>query len=119
MIAAASDLQFAIEEIAAAFETETGMRVRLALGSTGNLARQIRKGAPFELFLAADERFVAELHAEGLTRDAGTLYGLGRLVIMAPHGSRLTPDPGLDDLARLLAAGQLGRFAIANPEHAP
>ena len=119
VIAAASDLQFAIEEIAAAFTAETGKRVRLALGSTGNFARQIREGAPFEIFMAADEQFIADLHEDGFTRDAGDLYAIGRVVIMVPHGSALTPDPALNDLAGMLAAGQITRFAIANPEHAP
>ena len=119
VIAVASDLQFAIEEIAAAFRTDTGMSVRLSIGSTGNMARQIRAGAPFEIFMAADESFIADLYRDGLTRDAGDLYGIGRLVIMAPHGASLVPDGTLDGLAQLLAAGQLSRFAIANPEHAP
>lgn len=119
VVAAASDLQFAVEEIAAAFEAETGMRVRLSMGSTGNFARQIREGAPFEIFMAADEQFIAELHAEGLTRDEGDLYAIGRIVIMVPHGSPLVPDAGLDNLAEMLAAGQITRFAIANPDHAP
>jgi molybdate transport system substrate-binding protein len=119
VVAAAADLQFAVEEIAAAFEAETGMRVRLSMGSTGNFARQIREGAPFEIFMAADEAFIADLHADGFTRDAGDLYAIGRLVIMVPRGSTLSPDPELNDLARMLAAGEITRFAIANPEHAP
>lgn len=119
VVAAASDLQFAVAEIAAAFEAETGMRVRLSMGSTGNFARQIREGAPFQIFMAADEQFIADLHAEGLTRDAGDLYAIGRLAIMVPHGSSLTPDAALDNLAAMLAAGQITRFAIANPDHAP
>jgi molybdate transport system substrate-binding protein len=119
VIAAASDLQFAVEEIAAAFADETGMRVRLSLGSTGNFARQIREGAPFEIFMAADEQFIAELYDEGLTRDAGALYAIGRLVLMVPHGSPLIPDGNLDALAHLLTQGQITRFAIANPDHAP
>ena len=119
VVAAASDLQFAIEEIAAAFAAETGMRVRLSMGSTGNFARQIREGAPFEIFMAADEAFIADLHRSGFTRDAGDLYAIGRLVIVVPHGSTLSADPELNDLARMLAAGEITRFAIANPEHAP
>lgn len=119
VVAAASDLQFAVEEIAAAFEAETGMRVRLSLGSTGNFARQIREGAPFQIFMAADEQFIADLHAEGLTRDAGDLYAIGRVVIMVPNGSTLRPDGELNNLAELLAADQITRFAIANPDHAP
>ena len=119
VVAAASDLQFAIAEIAEAFTAETGMEVRLSFGSTGNFARQIREGAPFLIFMAADERFIAELHADGFTRDEGELYALGRVVIMVPNGSILTPDPELNNLAEMLAAGQITRFAIANPDHAP
>jgi len=119
LVAAASDLQFAIHEIAAVFHAETGLSVRLSMGSTGNFARQIREGAPFQIFMAADEQFITDLHAEGLTRDAGDLYALGRIVIMAPHGSTLIPDAALDNLADMLAAGRITRFAIANPDHAP
>ena len=119
VIAAASDLQFAVTEIASAFQAETGMQVRLSLGSTGNFARQIREGGPFEIFMAADETFIADLHADGFTRDEGDLYAVGRIVMMVPHGSALTPDGGLDDLGEMLAAGQISRFAIANPDHAP
>jgi molybdate transport system substrate-binding protein len=119
VVAAASDLQFAIAEIAEAFEAETGMAVRLSLGSTGNFARQIREGAPFEIFMAADEKFIADLHAEGFTPDEGDLYAIGRVVIMVPNGSSLTPDAELNDLAEMLAAGRITRFAIANPDHAP
>lgn len=119
VVAAASDLQFAVAEIAAGFEAETGMQVRLSLGSTGNFARQIREGAPFEIFMAADEQFIADLHADGFTRDEGDLYAIGRVVIMVPRCAALAPDPELDHLAEMLAAGQITRFAIANPEHAP
>lgn len=119
VIALASDLQFALEEIAVKFAEDTGMSVRLSIGSTGNFSRQIREGAPFQMFMAADERFIADLHADGFTRDEGDLYAVGRVVIMAPHGSTLTPDAELNNLAEMLAAGQITRFAIANPEHAP
>ncbi len=119
VVALASDLQFALEEIAVKFTEETGMSVRLSIGSTGNFSRQIREGAPFQMFMAADEKFIAELHADGFTRDDGDLYAVGRVVIMAPHGSTLTPDAELNNLAEMLAAGQITRFAIANPEHAP
>jgi molybdate transport system substrate-binding protein len=119
VIAAASDLQFAVTEIAAAFAEDTGKQVRLSFGSTGNFVTQIRQGAPFQLFMAADEAFVMQLHDEGLTRDAGVLYAEGRIVLIAPHGSALTPDAALDNLAAMLEAGAMTRFAIANPDHAP
>lgn len=119
VVAAASDLNFALTEIAEQFAREHGQRVELVFGSSGTLARQVRDGAPFELFLSADEALIEELAAAGLTRDAGALYAIGRIVLFAPTGSPLVPSEGLDGLARLLASGRVTRFAIANPEHAP
>lgn len=119
LVAAASDLKFALDEIAERFRADTGIAARIAYGSSGNFTRQIARGAPYEVFLSADEQFVGELHAQGLTRDAGDLYAIGRIVLFAPAGSPLEPDPNLDGLAKRVGAGQVGRFAIANPEHAP
>jgi molybdate transport system substrate-binding protein len=119
VVAAASDLQFAIEEIAEAFSRETGHRVRLSFGSSGNFARQLRQGAPFELYLSADEDYVLDLARDGFTRDQGVLYAIGRIVLMTPHGSTLEPDGSLETLATALRQGRISRFAIANPEHAP
>jgi molybdate transport system substrate-binding protein len=118
-IAAAADLRFALEEVLARFTGTTGIEARVTYGSSGNLSRQIAQGAPFELFLSADEAYVRTLSSRGLTRGEGELYGLGRIVLFTPHGSPLQPDPGLEDLARRLRAGTSGRIAIANPEHAP
>ncbi|HUH16816.1 MAG TPA: molybdate ABC transporter substrate-binding protein [Methylomirabilota bacterium] len=118
-VAAASDLQFALVEIAERFASESGERVELVFGSSGTLARQIQDGAPFELFLSADETFVERLVRAGRTRDGGALYAIGRIVLFAPPGSPLVPSEGLDGLARLVARGQVRRFAIATPEHAP
>ena len=119
IVAAASDLSFALTEIAERFAREQGQRVELVFGSSGTLARQIRDGAPFELFLSADEGFVATLADAGLTRDGGAVYGMGRIVLFAPRGSPLRPEQGLEGLARLLDSGRPVRLAIANPAHAP
>jgi molybdate transport system substrate-binding protein len=118
-IAAAASLNFALEEVAAQFLRDEGVRVELIFGASGTLTRQITDGAPFEMFLAADEEFPNQLTAAGLTRDRGSVYAVGRLVIFAPHGSPLVPDEGLDQLGRLLKSGGVTRFAIANPEAAP
>ncbi len=119
VIAAAADLRFAVEEIAAKFREETGMTVRLSLGSTGNFARQIREGAPFRMFMAADEQFILDLARDGFTRDQGTLYAVGRIVVKVPDGSTLRADGTMETLRAALDAGRITRFAIANPEHAP
>lgn len=119
VVAAASDLKFAVEEIATAFKADTGHEVKLSMGSTSNFATQIRNGAPFQMFMAADQKFIAQLYGEGLTRDEGKLYAEGRVVLMVPHGSPLKPDEELDSLSALVDQGKITRFAIANPEHAP
>ncbi len=118
-IAAAANLNFALEEVADRFARDTGARVELVFGASGTLARQIQDGAPFEMFLAADEEFPNQLSAARLTRDPGVVYAVGRLVIFAPRGSPLVVDDRLEGLARLLRTGGVSRFAIANPEIAP
>jgi molybdate transport system substrate-binding protein len=119
VVAAASDLQFALAEAAAAFREATGEEVKLAFGSSGNFARQIRQGAPYDLYLSADEDYVFALARDGFLRDEGALYAVGRIVLLAPRGGPLNPDGTLDDLKRALSEGRVTRFAIANPEHAP
>lgn len=119
LVAAASDLQFALAEIAEAYSAETGGKVRITYGSSGNFARQIRSGAPIDLFLSADERLVEGLANEGLTDGDGVLYALGRLALIVPLGSPLAADGSLADLAAALSDGRLRKLAIANPEHAP
>ena len=118
-VAAASDLQFALDAIAQAFTAETGERVSLVFGSSGNLTRQITSGAPFELFLSADEALVDALAGAGYARDGGMLYAIGRIVLFAPRGSPLVVDEQMTGLSALLAKNSGIRFAIANPEHAP
>ncbi len=119
LIAGAADLQFALEEIARRFQAETGQPVRLSLGSSGNITRQIEQGSPVELFLSADEAFVFRLAEGGHARDRGELYAIGRIVLFTPPGSPLRTADGLEAVRTGLDAGQVRRFAIANPEHAP
>lgn len=118
-VAAASDLKFALEELVPLFEKASGHRVRLVLGSSGNLFAQITQGAPFHVFMSADEGFVFRLADAGKTRDRGRLYALGRIGLLVPHASPLQADGTLKDLAAALKDGRLKRLAIANPEHAP
>jgi molybdate transport system substrate-binding protein len=119
VIAAAADLKFALEEIAGNFKANTGKEVRLNFGSSGNFVSQLQQGAPFEMFLSADEGFVFQLADSGKTVDRGALYAEGRIVLFAPIGSALKPDAQFSDLRAALADGRIQRFAIANPEHAP
>ena len=119
VIAGASDLQFALTEIAAGFRADTGQELRLSLGSSGNITRQIEQGSPAELFLSADEAFIFRLADGGHTRDRGELYAIGRIVLFTPPGSQLRTEGGMAAIQEALESGRITRFAIANPEHAP
>jgi len=119
LVAAAADLKFALAELADAYRRETGGEVRLSFGSSGNFTQQIENGAPFELFLSADEGYVDRLAASGRARDRGVLYATGRIALFVPNGSPLKADATLADLKAAIADGRVRRFAIANPEVAP
>jgi molybdate transport system substrate-binding protein len=119
VVAAAADLQFALEEVAQTFYQKTGKAVRLTFGSSGNFAQQIQNGAPFELFLSADEGYVRGLAVRGLTLNEGVLYAIGRIVLFIPRSSPLRTDEEMRDLRAALADRLVRKFAIANPEHAP
>lgn len=118
-IAAASDLMFALEDIAAKFRVDTKLDVKLTFGSSGNFFRQIEQGAPFQLFMSADEGFILKLADAARTEDRGALYAIGRVVLFAPHGGRFKPDAQMASLKIALSSGQIKHFSIANPEHAP
>jgi molybdate transport system substrate-binding protein len=112
LVLAASDLQLALPEIAAAFRARTGTEVELVLGSTGNLATQIENGAPADIFLAASEPFMDRLARGGLiVEETRAVYALGRLALVWREGA---PEPA----GPAALAGPAYR-TIANPEHAP
>lgn len=123
-VVAASDLKFVLAQLLEMFEKETGLRVEASYGSSGNFARQIRQGLPAHLFMSADEAWVQQLVDAGQTRalangerDTGVVYGLGRIALFVPLGSPLTLDQELQGVRAGWAS--VGKFAIANPEHAP
>ncbi len=116
-IAAASDLNFAFKELAGTFEQQTGTRVKLSLGSSGNFFAQIQNGAPFDLYFSADVRYPEKLVEAGQAV-AGSLYryAVGRIVVWVPASSKLAVESrGLD----ALADSAVRKIAIANPKHAP
>lgn len=115
-VAAASDLQPVLPEIAARFARAAGEAPRPSFGSSGNLVTQIQNGAPFDIFLSADDgyvrRLVASGHADGST---AMVYASGRLAIWSRADKGLILSAGLTSLTD----SRIRRIAIANPEHAP
>ena len=115
-VAAASDLTYAMNEIAANFQKATGCPVRLTFGSSGNFLTQIENGAPFDVFFSADISYPKKLEAEGLAAPGSTyLYGIGKIVLWTRKDSRVDVGKGLS----VLRDSSVQKIAIANPEHAP
>jgi molybdate transport system substrate-binding protein len=112
-VAVAANFTKPAEEIGAAFTVATGYSVSFSFGATGMLYAQISQGAPFEVFLAADNQRPARAVAEGYAVD-GTVftYAVGKLVLYSP---------GIDvtDGAAALSAGAFHHIAIADPKSAP
>ena len=112
---AASDLTFALKEIAAKFEQTHDAKVNLVMGSTGNLSQQIANGAPADILFAANESFVDDLIRRGaIIPETRALYAQGRIVL----ATRKDRGPRLADL-KALTEPRVRRIAIANPQHAP
>ena len=119
LVAAAASLRHAFPELVRAWVETGGAHPEVSFGSSGNLYRQISQGAPFDIFLSADEEQALKLARAGRTDGEGAIYGIGRLALLVPLHSRLALDPSLADLGRAVDDGRLRRLAIANPAHAP
>ncbi len=121
LVAAAANMQAALDELVPMFERQAIAKVSLSVGSSANLVRQIQQGLPAELFLSADEDFALRLADAGLTPDRGVVYATGRIVLVVPKGAALKLDPQLIGLKDALKStpDSVQKFAIANPELAP
>lgn len=115
-VAAASDLQSAMEDITARFQKETGKTVKVIYGSSGNFLQQIQNGAPFDMFFSANQDYPKKLEADGLTEaDSFYKYATGKIVVWVPNDSKLDISSGLPSLTN----SAVKKVAIANPAHAP
>jgi molybdate transport system substrate-binding protein len=114
-IAAASDLQAALPEVANRFRAITGIESSLTFGPSGQLAEQIKQGAPFDIFLSANESFVRDLAAAELIKpDTVRPYARGSLVL-AVHRAFGQQIRSLSDLT----IPEVKKIALANPATAP
>lgn len=113
VIAAAANLAPVLDTLVAAFTAGTGYEVTVSMGSTGQLYAQIRNGAPFHVFLAADTLRPRLLADSGLAAPGSAFaYAVGRLVVYAPGRASSSADPWA-----VLRGAE--RVAIANPRTAP
>ncbi len=119
VIAVASNMSHAIQEIADTFKKEKRLQVKLSFSSSGNLSRQIIKGAPFELFLSANVDYVSRLVKQNKTLTSRKTYAIGQLCLFVPNQSSLSDTGNLDIIFRKLVFGHYNKLALANPELAP
>ena len=99
--------------VAVAANLQGVIKVEPIIGSSGNLATQIKNGAPFDVFLSADITFPESLFNEGFSNKAPEVYAYGSLVIVS------TQDIGFENWERLLLSPRINKIAIANPKIAP
>jgi molybdate transport system substrate-binding protein len=116
-VAAAADMSAALPQLVETYTKETGQKVKLTFGSSGNLSTQIRNGAPFDVFFSADEEYPMQLIDAGLAeKDSLYRYAVGRLVLWMPNGAPI-------DVQKLgmqaLLDPAVKKISIANPQHAP
>ncbi|PKO79817.1 MAG: molybdate ABC transporter substrate-binding protein [Betaproteobacteria bacterium HGW-Betaproteobacteria-13] len=110
-VAVAANFTAPIKEIALQFEKDTGHKVLAAFGPTGGLYTQIRNGAPFEVFLAADSTTPARLEAEGeIVPGSRFTYAVGKLVLWSATAGYV------DDQGEVLKKNAFKHLSIANPK---
>lgn len=116
-VAVAANMKDAFTEIESAFKVNHSAEIKVIYGSSGNFAAQIINGAPFHLFVSADERYPSELFKHGKTLDEGKVYAIGKLALLAKNTSGILLSNDKAELARIIA--KANKIAIAKPEVAP
>jgi molybdate transport system substrate-binding protein len=115
-VAAAADLQSAMQDVAARFERETGKKVKVIFGSSGNFFQQIQNGAPFDMFFSANLDYPKKLEEGGLIENRSYYqYAQGKIVVWVRNDSKIDLTSGL----KVLLDPSVEKIAIANPLHAP
>jgi len=113
-VAVAANFTAPMQAIASAFEQDTGHSVQASYGATGQFYAQISHGAPFEVFLSADDSTPAKLEQEGQSLEGSRFtYAIGSLVLWSPK------EGFVDGQGAVLGKGDFKHLAIANPKAAP
>jgi molybdate transport system substrate-binding protein len=113
-VAVAANFSAPAQKLVAGFATATGHQARLVVGSTGKLYAQVKNGAPFQVFLSADDETPRRMVREGLAVDGSQFtYATGRLVLWSPQTDRV------DAQGAMLKQGNFTHLAIADPKLAP
>lgn len=113
-VAVAANFSEPLKKIAADFEKDTGNKVTISSGATGGIFAQIKNGAPFEIFLAADDETPAKVEKEGMgVKGSRFTYAIGKLVLWSAK-------PGyVDAKGEVLKKAAFEHLSVANPKTAP
>jgi len=113
-VAVAANFTAPIQALAPDFEKATGHKLVASFGATGQFYAQIKNGAPFDVFLSADDTTPAKLESEGdIVPGSRFTYAIGSLVLWSADAAYL------DGTDAALKAGQFKHLSIANPKAAP
>ena len=113
-IAVAGNFSKPISEITKAFKQQTGTDINISTGSTGTLYNQILNGAPFSIFLAADESSIQKLIEKRYAiSNTKFTYATGQLILWSPESNFVDPN------GKILYSNKFKHIAIANPKIAP
>lgn len=116
-IAVAANMKDAFTEINTAFKAAGNPDIRIVYGSSGNFTAQIMNGAPFNLFISADEHFPIELFRRGKAIDQGVVYATGKLAIISKNSAGISLTDSKSELIKVIS--KANKIAIAKPELAP
>jgi len=112
-VAVAANLQGVIKILQQDFARKTSIQIEPVVGSSGNLANQIKNGAPFDVFLSADTNFPEELYQSGFSIGKPAIYALGSLIVCSNQ------NLNFNHWEQLLQSNSIKKIAIANPSTAP
>lgn len=112
-VAVAANVQYAFDDLAAAFKKDTGHDVKPVYNSSGKFTAQIMNGAPFDVFLSADMEYPQKLYKEGFAVAPPKVYAYGTLVLWT------LKDLDLSRWQSVLAGPTVSKIAVANPKTAP
>ena len=114
LVAVAANFSAPMQQIALAFQKDTGHQLKLSFGATGGIYAQIKNGGPFDVFLSADQLTPQKIEAEGLgVPQTRFTYATGQLVLWSKQ------DGLVDDKGQVLRSKNIQRIALANPKLAP
>ena len=113
-VAVAANFTAPMQQIAAEFARDTGHKAILSFGATGKFYAQISNGAPFDVFLSADDETPARLEKESLAVGGSRFtYAIGKLVLWSAQ------EAYVDAAGEILKTGDFKHLAVANPQTAP